>query len=912
MTAHGGRPRPRRRRELCVGRRARSPRARCSTPTPSRPRWTRPAPASPCSSRRSPPNTLEYMRKERELLLDGVGVPDITHRVRRPARAHRRARLRLPGGPRSAAALHPGVPAGARSGSTAAPTRCSRPASSPTSSSATSTRSPTTRCAAAPSSSCTPTPTAAPRASSGSRRSGSTPVVFPAAGTSEDVAMLLADDKGAELIVAVGTHATLVEFLDKGRAGMAATFLTRLRVGGKLVDAKGVSRLYRSRISSRCLVLMLLVGLLALGAALASTPAGAGLLQVLGARWDDLWTVLVGTLHVIDFRYHLVSHHLGLPRPRGRHRPRRRAAQGPTSATQLSDQVAALRTRSKADLNDKLATSEKLVDASRRRTRRPCQQRVMSPAGSPVTARSLVVLPSPTARWPSDRRGCRDPERPPATHGHASTAQPRLVRPQPGRRPQRRPPREAAVGASGSGRPPPATRCSPGAHRPLGLDERAGRLGPAHRRAQGARRRRPRSTARWPTLAPADLAVVVSGGLRRHRGRRRRPAPTPIRALVDLARRLDSASTVVAGGETVAAAGQPGRPTPCRPSARSPRRPGSSPPSTTPGAGDGPATSCSPSRSALDERVGHYGVAAGADRHRPAGAPVTSEPPAADSSPPRRWLPLLGSAAASWARAALGRRRRPPPRALGAHQPRRRPGHPARGAGLGRRRRGRRCCRAAAVASPRASTGPAAGRGRRRRRRRRPAPSGRSTTSPEARGQGAQGPPRGAGPGRGHDGRRQDRRARRHRAARRGALLDREPPHAVRGLLATLVGGAVVAGAANAVNLFDLRPGRALKVTVAAGLPLVAAACPRPPPSGAVARCRCATTCAAPRCSATPAPTRPARSLGLALVERTGLVGPGRSPSSGLAALTLASERVSFTRVIEATPGAATARRVGP
>ena len=56
--------------------------------------------------------------------------------------------------------------------------------------------------------------------------------VFPATGTSEDVAMLLADDKGATLIVAVGTHATLVEFLDKGRSGMASTFLTRLRVGG--------------------------------------------------------------------------------------------------------------------------------------------------------------------------------------------------------------------------------------------------------------------------------------------------------------------------------------------------------------------------------------------------------------------------------------------------------------------------------------------------------------------------------------------------------------------------------------------------------------------------------------------------------------------------------------------------------
>jgi uncharacterized membrane-anchored protein len=103
---------------------------------------------------------------------------------------------------------------------------------------------------------------------------GVDPVVFPATGTSEDVAMLLADDKGAELIVAVGTHATLVEFLDKGRAGMASTFLTRLRVGGKLVDAKGVSRLYRQRISNLQLALLVLSGLLALGVALAATTAG--------------------------------------------------------------------------------------------------------------------------------------------------------------------------------------------------------------------------------------------------------------------------------------------------------------------------------------------------------------------------------------------------------------------------------------------------------------------------------------------------------------------------------------------------------------------------------------------------------------------------------------------------------------
>ncbi|MEP6798913.1 MAG: putative cytokinetic ring protein SteA [Lapillicoccus sp.] len=123
---------------------------------------------------------------------------------------------------------------------------------------------------------------------------GLTPVVFPATGTSEDVAMLLADDSGASLIVAVGTHATLVEFLDKGRSGMASTFLTRLRVGGKLVDAKGVSRLYRARISARALVAMMLVGLFALVVALASTPGGQTLLQVLGARWDDIWSWVRG------------------------------------------------------------------------------------------------------------------------------------------------------------------------------------------------------------------------------------------------------------------------------------------------------------------------------------------------------------------------------------------------------------------------------------------------------------------------------------------------------------------------------------------------------------------------------------------------------------------------------------------
>ena len=119
-------------------------------------------------------------------------------------------------------------------------------------------------------------------------------VVFPATGTSEDVAMLLADDKGAELIVAVGTHATLVEFLDKGRSGMASTFLTRLRVGGKLVDAKGVSRLYRQRISSWQLVWLAVAGVAALVAALASTVAGQATLGLVAAWWDSVWAQILG------------------------------------------------------------------------------------------------------------------------------------------------------------------------------------------------------------------------------------------------------------------------------------------------------------------------------------------------------------------------------------------------------------------------------------------------------------------------------------------------------------------------------------------------------------------------------------------------------------------------------------------
>lgn len=72
---------------------------------------------------------------------------------------------------------------------------------------------------------------------------------FAAPGTSEDVALLLAAGKGADIIVAVGTHSNMIDFLEKGRPGMASTFLTRLKIGDKLVDARGLGKLYRGRLT---------------------------------------------------------------------------------------------------------------------------------------------------------------------------------------------------------------------------------------------------------------------------------------------------------------------------------------------------------------------------------------------------------------------------------------------------------------------------------------------------------------------------------------------------------------------------------------------------------------------------------------------------------------------------------------
>jgi uncharacterized membrane-anchored protein len=110
-------------------------------------------------------------------------------------------------------------------------------------------------------------------------------VPLPAPGTSEDVALLVADACGASLIAVVGTHWTLEEFLDKGRPGMASTFLTHLRVGSKLVNARGVHQLYHSRISGWALVALVVAAAVTIVVAIAYSPAGPILGNYLSATW---------------------------------------------------------------------------------------------------------------------------------------------------------------------------------------------------------------------------------------------------------------------------------------------------------------------------------------------------------------------------------------------------------------------------------------------------------------------------------------------------------------------------------------------------------------------------------------------------------------------------------------------------
>ena len=197
--------------------------------------------------------------------------------------------------------------------------------------------------AAAPSWSSTPTPTARARAPSGCERSASSTIVVPAVGTSQDVAMLLAHEKGAELIVSVGAHFNLIEFLDKNRAGMSSTFLTRLRIGetpgrrqGRQPPlqpgrrAAGTCGAVPGRLASCCIAIVVV-----------SSPA-------LGEFFDLLWLKIKVALGTSDRAYGLLR---SLPRrlaggrlpgagrrdpDRRRLRLRRRQRRPPTTSSRAS------------------------------------------------------------------------------------------------------------------------------------------------------------------------------------------------------------------------------------------------------------------------------------------------------------------------------------------------------------------------------------------------------------------------------------------------------------------------------------------------------------------------------------------------------------------------------------------------
>jgi uncharacterized membrane-anchored protein len=113
--------------------------------------------------------------------------------------------------------------------------------------------------------------------------------VLPAPGTSQDVAMLLAYERGARLIVSVGSHFNLIEFLDKDRAGMSSTFLTRLRVGEILVDTKGVSRLYPAGPTRRLMLVILLAAFVTFVIVILSSPQIERLLELVWLKLQVLF-----------------------------------------------------------------------------------------------------------------------------------------------------------------------------------------------------------------------------------------------------------------------------------------------------------------------------------------------------------------------------------------------------------------------------------------------------------------------------------------------------------------------------------------------------------------------------------------------------------------------------------------------
>ncbi|MGX7828921.1 putative cytokinetic ring protein SteA [Actinokineospora sp. 24-640] len=230
-------------------------------------------------------NTIEFLRRERALVLDGVGVPELHVPMRgrqvlvvAPGHEHAADLKRL----KRYISEHRPVIVGVEEGADSLRALGHRPDVIVGNPDAISTEA--LRCGAEV---VVPAYTDGQAPGLGRVQDlGVGAVTFPSSGNSEDLALLLADAHEASLIVTVGFQATLREFLDRGRSGSnPSTFLTRLRLGGKLVDGKAVATLHRSRVSMGAVLLLVLAALVALGAALAVSGVGTAYVDWAAGVW---------------------------------------------------------------------------------------------------------------------------------------------------------------------------------------------------------------------------------------------------------------------------------------------------------------------------------------------------------------------------------------------------------------------------------------------------------------------------------------------------------------------------------------------------------------------------------------------------------------------------------------------------
>lgn len=123
-------------------------------------------------------------------------------------------------------------------------------------------------------------------------KTGADAQTFVAAGSDEDLALVLADTNEASVIILAGGHTSLVDFLDRGPTDMSSTFLTRLRVGTRLVDAKAVAHFSQQRSRTWPILLLLAFALIAVGVAVAVTPVGDSWVTWTGHHLQDFfdWT----------------------------------------------------------------------------------------------------------------------------------------------------------------------------------------------------------------------------------------------------------------------------------------------------------------------------------------------------------------------------------------------------------------------------------------------------------------------------------------------------------------------------------------------------------------------------------------------------------------------------------------------